>query len=289
MIRPACIRLKLTLPSVLVFLIAAPAMGHGDLTDQISEINAKIRMNPVSAEFYLKRAELHRLQGRDTEAVADYDRAEKLDPKLSGVHLGRARLLLASSRFAEAKAELDTFLASHPAHVDAIVTLGRVEAGRGRYLIAAEHFARAIALSPQPELEYYAERAAALAAAGGKHVSDALRCLDEGMTRLGNLPALGLVAVDLEVKLERFDAALTRLDGLSAVSHRKDAWLARRGDIFMAAGRSGEARQAWRSALDAIEKLPPHVRGTKTTAERAEKLTRLLAEAPSRQSWTRQQ
>src|SRR5688500_6546351 len=76
------------------------------------------------------------------------------------VHLGRARMLLPRPRFSEAKAAADKFLAAHPDNVEAIVTLGKIESGRGQFLVAAGHHARAIALSPRPEPEYYAERAA---------------------------------------------------------------------------------------------------------------------------------
>ena len=186
-------------------------------------------------------------------------------------------MFLASGRFDDAKAALDKFIAASPEHVDALVTRARVGVKRGKPLAAADDFARAIALSPRPEPEFYIERAQALLAAGDDRIADALRCLDEGTARLGNLPTLGLYAIELEVRQKHFGGALARLDKLSATSPRKEAWLERRGDILSTAGRLEDARQAYRAGGEAILALPANRRVTKATAELEERLKQKAA------------
>ena len=254
------------------------AWAHGDLHEQIDSVTAQIKASPEEAALYLKRAELYRLHEDWPAAAADYDRATQLAPGLLVVHLGRGRMLLAQGRFDEAKAELNQFVAGNPGHVDGFVTRARIEVKRGKPLAGAEDFARAIALSARPEPEVYLDRAQALAAAGGEHVAEALSCLDAGTAKLGNLPTLGLYAIELEVKRKEFDSALSRLERLSAVSPRKEAWIERRGDILRLANRPDPAQQAYRQALAAIAALPARARETKATAELQKRLTGKLAE-----------
>ena len=253
------------------------AFAHGDLHEQIVKVTTQIQKSPDSADLYLKRAELNRLHEAWPAAAADYDRAEKLAPTAVGIHLGRGKMLLATGHLDDAKAALDKYIAGKPEHIDGLVTRARVEALRKKPLAAADDFARAIALAPRPEPEFYLERAQALAAAGDDHLPGALRCLDDGTAKLGNLPTLGLYAIDLELRRKNFDAALTRLDTLSAGSPRKEAWLERRGDILTAAGRLDEARQSYLGAQEAIRALPQQRRLTRATIELEERLKQKAA------------
>ena len=257
--------------------LAGVAFAHGDLHEQIANVTAQIRKSPDSADLYLKRAELHRLHEEWPAAAADYNRAEQLAPTAVATHLGRGKLLLATGRLDEAKAELGKFIAANPGHVDALVTRARVETKRKEPLAAAGDFARAIALAPRPEPEFYLERAQSLAAAGDDHIAEALRCLDDGTEKLGNLPTLGLYAIELDLRRKNFDAALARVEKLSAGSPRKEGWLERRGDILTAAGRPGEARTAYAAASEALRALPAHRRATKATSELEERLKQKTA------------
>ena len=262
-------------------VLTVAALAHGDLHEQIANVTAQIQKNPESAELVLRRAELHRVHEDWLAAAADYDRAAHLAFGLAVVHLGRGKMLLSQGRFDKAQAELDQFLAGNPEHVDGFVTRARIEVKRGNQLAGADDFARAIALSPRPEPEYYLERAQALVAAGDAHIDAALSCLDEGMAKLGNLPSLGLDAVELETKAKRFDSALARLESLSAISPRKEAWLERRGDLLAQAGRTDEAQQAYRTASEAIIRLPQRLRATKAITDLEQRLkTKAASQTP---------
>jgi len=91
-----------------------------------------------------------------------------------------------------------------------------------------------------------------------------LRGLDEGINKLGPVVTLQLAAIDLELRRKNYDAALTRLDQITAKSERKEAWLVKRGEILKLAGRDDEARTAFNAALVAIEALPPAYRQSRT-------------------------
>jgi predicted negative regulator of RcsB-dependent stress response len=84
------------------------------------------------------------------------------------------------------------------------------------------------------------------------------------MDRLGPVAALVAAAIDLELTLKRYDAALARVDAAAARSPHPEAWLARRGEILEAAGRGHAAREAYAQALREIESRPPHRRATRS-------------------------
>src|SRR5437764_1158485 len=68
---------------------ASPAHAHGDLQPRIEALTAQIQGHPRDATLFLQRGELHRLDADAAAALADYDRAERLDPRLAAVHFWR--------------------------------------------------------------------------------------------------------------------------------------------------------------------------------------------------------
>jgi len=243
--------------SICLAFVASFARAHEGLHEQIDAVTAKIKRDPKNAVLYLQRGELYRLHREWARAAADYDRASRLQPTLTIVDLGRGKMLLESRRFRQAKIVLDRFLREQPRHVEGLVTRGRALARIGARLDAVNDFTEALASAPEPEL--YLERARVLAG-DERHIHEALLGLDEGIKQLGPLVTLELAAIELELRASNYDAALTRLDVITAQSERKETWLVRRGEILKASGRHEEARKAFSAALIAIDSLPPERR-----------------------------
>jgi tetratricopeptide (TPR) repeat protein len=245
--------------AICLALIPSFARAHEGLHEQIEAITARIKRDPKNAALYLQRGELYRLHREWSRAAADYDRASRLQPALTVVDLGRGKMLLEARRLRQAKFVLDRFLRQQPRNVEGLVTRGRVLARIGSRLDAANDFTEALASAPAPEPELYLERAQVLAG-DERYIKEALRGLDEGVKQLGPLVTLELAAIDLELRASNYDAALTRLDVITAQSERKETWLVRRGEILKSAGRHDEARKAFSAALVAIESLSPQHR-----------------------------
>jgi predicted Zn-dependent protease len=88
-----------------------------------------------------------------------------------------------------------------------------------------------------------------------------------------------LPALEIELKQNRVDAALARLDKVMAQSPRKETWLVRRGEILQQAGRTKEAVAAFQAAQKALDTLPPTRRTVPAMAELEQRLRKGLAEA----------
>jgi tetratricopeptide (TPR) repeat protein len=250
--------------------------AHTDIHEQIVAVTERIQQDPNNAALYLKRGELHRSHQDWDAALADYERAIQIDPDLSVVDLARGNLWLEAGQPKLAKIALDRFLAKQPTHAKALATRARALAQLGQGIAAAKDFTQAIGQSLNPAPEYYLERAQALASVGEEYIDQALQGLDEGITKLGPLVTLQLLAIDLELKKKRYDAALARLEEVAAQSQRKEMWLIRRGEIMEQAGRGREAYEAYAQALVAIESLPARHRQIKAMVEQEARLRAIL-------------
>src|SRR3954468_20383167 len=73
---------------------SAAAFGHGDLHERITALSEQIAAAPGKADLYLQRGEVYRNHEDWDLALADYDRADQLDPDNRVVVYARARLFL---------------------------------------------------------------------------------------------------------------------------------------------------------------------------------------------------
>lgn len=236
------------------------AWAHGDVHLQIEELTPKIKQAPT-AELHLKRGELHRLHEDYKAALADFAQAEKLDPELHTIFFARGRALFESGRLKPAKEALDYFIKKRPNHIEAHMVRGRVHTGLKDPEAAVKDYDRIVELTDKPSPDCFLERAEALMTLDRGDA--ALKSLDQGIERLGNLLALQKAAMDIELRFKRYDAALARVDRVMGGLQRKEVWQARRGEILDAAGRRDEANRAYSEALASMDLLSPHHRKTK--------------------------
>jgi tetratricopeptide (TPR) repeat protein len=267
----ACVR---PLLAAAFIVSATPAVwAHGDLHEQIAAASRALLAHPGEAARYLARGELYRAHHEVAPALADFAAALRLDPTLDAARLARARVLVEARRPAEAITDLDAFLATHPNHADALVVRARARAAVGRGREATSDYDRALGVADNPD--WFIERARTVRLWIGP--AAALDGLDDGIARLGPLVTLTLEAIDCELQLHRHDAALRRLDRLTAAAGPHPQWMVQRGTILLAAGRPSEGRAAFGAARAAIDALPPARRHTPQIAALSARATAALA------------
>lgn len=263
--------------AIVLSFASARSAAHDDIRAQIEAVTARISESPDDAHLFLKRGQLYQLRKAWKAGLADFDRAARLEPSLDSVDLARGRLLFDAGRPKPAEVSLNRFLRKHADAGAAWLTLARVHRRLGRHAEAALDFTRAIDHLNEPKPGHYLERARALAALGDDAIDLALRGLDDGIHRLGLLVTLQTYAIKLNLRVRDYDAALQRLETISARSRRKERWLAYRGDILMSAGRNAAARGAYERALAAIGILRPRHRMTKAVRVLDEHIRAALA------------
>jgi tetratricopeptide (TPR) repeat protein len=267
--------------SIIIFLFAFAIAAHDGLHEQIIALTEAIKKDPQNAALYLKRAELYRLHAEWKLSENDFSRAEKLDGKLAPVvNLGRGKLWFDTKQFSKAKLALGKFLAREPKSFEGILTMARVCAKLGQRSAAVKYFSEAIRLAPADSAEIYLERAETFASAG--RIDEAVRGLDAGIEKLGNLVTLQTAAIDLEVRRKNYDAALARLDQLAALMERKESFLLRRGEILFQAQRHCEARNSLLEARKLYDSLSDFRKKVRAVKEQITRLEKLLSKIPAK-------
>ena len=266
--------------AALALTIPSPSTAHGPTHRAIDEISARIHAGQASANDFLRRGELYRIERDWASAERDFTRAAQLDPRLSEVAVARAALLLDRGRPSRAKAATDRVLSDHPDHPEALRIRAQASIALGLPLEAARDLDRRIAVDPRPTPDHYIERARLLAGCGEGFLGRAVRGLDEGIARFGSIVSLEFFAIELETRQGKYDSALMRLEAIAPQFDRKELVLERRGEILAAAGRGGEAREAFQAALAEIESGPSERRGSKATRELEVRLRALVEETP---------
>jgi tetratricopeptide (TPR) repeat protein len=255
----------------LALLLAWPATGL--TADRLTELSAEIAKQPANAALLLRRAEIHDQRGDLASAMADLDLAAALPQGAQPANVAAGELLHRQQQFAAALERLDLALRIDAGDPRALRTKGRVLVALRRMSEAAVVQRRLLAVLPAPEPDDYVELAQSLATGANRPGKlAALRVLDQGIARLGPVVSLQGLAMELELELRRWDAAIRRVDTLAAASPRQDIWLKRRGEILLQAGRRGQARQAFLAALQALDRLGPDMRRAPAIQELAAEL-----------------
>ena len=239
---------------------AGRVLAHEDLLARISLLTAQISTNRDNVKALIQRGDTYRLHGSLKESQGDYAAAAKLAPNSAALLFGRAQLSVALGEDAAARTAFDEFISRFPTNRAALFCRARVLTRLGERRSAIVDYSRGIALLDSLSLEEFLERASLQAAESG--ADEAIKGLDEGLARWGWVVAFQQVAMDYELKRQRPDQALARLETIIARANRKETWLARKGEILVAAGKPREAQVAFSTTLEAIDALPPRMRGS---------------------------
>jgi Flp pilus assembly protein TadD len=127
----------------------------GDTGAAIVAYDRATELLPSHSEAWFRAGALVYTLGHKEEAIGCFRRAAATGPKTSFGRLGRARVLLAEDRDADAERALRRLLALHPDNAMAHDLLGNLLADAGRFDEARKHFEHAIALAPLMAGTYY--------------------------------------------------------------------------------------------------------------------------------------
>lgn len=269
--------------------VPAVAARHDGVAEKLAALDREIAKAPTDARLWFARAEFSRLEGNWRAALADLDRAARLDPSLERVDLARARVRFEGGDVARAVELVQRYLARRPADREGQELLARASDALGDAAAASNAWDAAVALAPHdPDLRF--EQARQRFARGGAHREIAIAQCDAGVAVTGAV-ALEELALRFEVELAAFDAALRRVARLADRSPRPEIWRERATELLERAGRFDAARAACIELERELARLPAARRRLPATndlrariTERRERLSAMTAPLPSTQS-----
>ena len=259
----------------LCLALAGGLQAHGDLEGRIGDLKAEIVQDPGDGARKLALADLLFQEGNFEETLAVLTDIDHVEPGKFPTGKLRGSALLALHHPAAAREAFDRFLTRYPGDVAAMLFRARALSALSETDAALNDYRAVLRLSVTPEPDLFQEAAAALASAG--HPDEALTVLDRGLKTLGLIPSLAQRALDLEVSLKRFDAALTRVETMQHSAPRPEQWIAKRAAILTSACRIRESREAWQALLTHLAGLPSGERGSHAMCRLAEEAREGLA------------
>ena len=260
---------------LVVLLPATSAWSHGAFHERLHELTAALESNPRDARLHFELAKIFCQHEDWPFALASADSADEFQPNTHPTDLLRGEVELARGEPRRALAALDRHLAAHPSSPPALVLRARARAALADATGALADYRAVLRANVRPEIDHVREAAAALTNQGDR--AEAADALARAIAMHGPDPALLSQALELEIALGRFAAALSRVDALQASAPRAEPWLARRAQILAQAGDSGAARTAWITLQRHLETLPTLERGSSPLRALAEQARTALA------------
>jgi tetratricopeptide (TPR) repeat protein len=250
-------------------------LGHGAFHDRIAYVTAAVENNPSDPLLPFELANLHRQHGDVQLSLQNLDRVDALAPGKFLTDLLRGEAWLVANEFAKAKEALDRQIVSHPESARAWMLRARAERQLGQDAASLADYREALKRTASPEPDLVQEVADALATRDCQ--KEAAQVLAAGIEKLGKIPSLVLRALDLEIAMKNFDAALRRVEEARQSAPRPEPWMARRAAVLAQAGRIEESRAAWKALAEHLDSLPDQERTSAAMSRLAEETRQALA------------
>ena len=268
------------LVGLLLLVHPSSTLAHGGYNDLIDAQTRKVEQNPSDVGLRFELANLHGLHGDLALALKDLDRVDALARGKFLTDFLRGQAYFVARDFARAKDALERQLLSHPESAHAWLLKARAERELGQHETSLADYREALKRTESPEPDIVQEVAGALAARGNKE--EAAQVLAAGIERLGKIPSLMLRALDLEIEIKNFDAALRRIEEAREAAPRPEPWMARRAAVLGQAGRLEESRAAWKALLAHLDALPEHDRTSRAMVQLAAEARKAMEQDQSR-------
>ena len=246
--------LHAALPALLVLglTFAGSVAAHDD--PDIHNATALINEHPGRTDPVLKRGQMYRMNGEFKKALADVDRAQRMDPGNRQITMERARVLSALGRNTEAEKELDRLVEDENRDVKlgALAERAAVRAKLGRKEAAIEDLDKVI--EEQPALQLYLSRGEILVDNG--QLAEAAAGYREGLARLGSSGFLlnqGLIRV--VIAREHYNEAKKLASEQIDQAQVKTPWLLLLAKIYRLMEQPEDAQRALTDAMSEANRV----------------------------------
>ncbi|HQS57230.1 MAG: hypothetical protein B7Y56_00315 [Gallionellales bacterium 35-53-114] len=248
---------------ILLFSLPLSAWSHGDLHDQIDKISQHIHSGKPEAALYLKRGQLYLQHGNYPDAIVDLGKSMELDPKLKVAHYHLAQAYLAEGSSDTAEQHIKLFLKSLGPDTYGGLSrgyglLGKIHQKKNEHMEAVQAFEKSLKNNTLPAPVDYLQIARSYVKSGQQYQQKAIDILDQGIVRLGPVVTLQEEAIELELLLGNYDAALGRVETLRSQGISDANIFFKQASVMSKAGRFEEAQGCYKKALAEIERLPAY-------------------------------
>ena len=245
-----------------IFAICLPLLvhAHGDAHDRLKTLDQQIQQHPGNADLHLKRGRIYLEENHLAEARSDLEKVLALDPSKLGAHYFLAEVLFNSEHHDLAEKHAQQFVQANErnnfgAQSRGYWLIGQTRMARHQVEAAIQAYKMAIAAKPDLTPDQYTLFVEACLAARGSHLDEALRLLDARLANPGSPDWIQDMAIDVELKAGRTDAAFARLDAMIASKKRLPFLYAQKASLQFDVGHFSEAEKSLHLARSAFSTL----------------------------------
>jgi len=265
--------------TVSLLLLAQAVCAHGDVSEKIRQLNAKVAVEPDNLQWRFQRGVQWLLNQHADDALDDFNVVAARDPMYPQIYfyLARSHAMEGNRDDALAAFEMAVMLSADNAEAQKDVLIQRASflQQQKRYAAAADDWRRVLQLAQHPQSDWWLLAARNLYVAGAR--DKAMQLLDESMLKMGPVLLFEEQQIDWLLAQQKNDAALQRLDQLVARSERPELWLIRKGDVLLANNDKTQALEHFQQALDRFAQLPDHVKQRPATRQQLQQLQNKIA------------
>lgn len=242
--------------AALLLSLSSFAWSHPGAHEQIEQLSQGIEQDHNNQSLYTRRGLAYSNDGQLDKALSDYKKAasmgdaEKLDHDMGVVFYRQGK-------HAEALEHFDRFLRSFPKSAPTYEYRARVQRDVGNYSAAIEDLQLFLSLRSRPTPGHYVSASELFLEIDDESYVAAIEVLDQGMQRLGVVPQLQRRAIELELRQNRPDGALQRMQSLEDVLGGGPSWQVDMAELLMKTGDKQQARVYVEKAANELKALRP--------------------------------
>lgn len=226
-------------------------------------MNSQLTASPHNSRLHVRRASLLLENEQPALALEAIVRAHTLGADSLSIALIEAKALLALHRSAESLA----ILAAYPPTVPVLSQRVLALHASGESGAAIAECRTLLATDPDPDIAFLA----AEILIETHDTPAAIKLLDSALPAESRPSSIELRALEYEISLKSWNAALARTARHISSSPRPEPWIARRAEILTLAGRTADATTTWQNLLTTIRNLPPSIRASHAMLQLAQK------------------
>lgn len=248
----------------LLFFLAWETIGfaHGDIHIAIKQVTQEIKMAPDSAILYFNRGQLYKSDGDFENSKKDFEYAFSMDERLDRVDFELAKLYLEHGYLYDAHQHIDLFLEHYPKHGVARFTRSLILSAEEKNGAALDEMKMAISDMEAPESEHFLLAAQTELVIDSQRIDAALDWFQEGEKVLGRSIVLAEKYIDLSMKYEQWDLAMSKVEEVLSYFPRKEKWLLKKAQIYTLSGQKELAKNFYVQTINTIQQLPRKFRNT---------------------------
>lgn len=242
--------------ALVLLSLSSIAWSHPGAHQQIEQLSQGIKQDPDNQSLYARRGLAYSNDGQLDKALSDYKQAASMGDPIKFAH-EMGVVYYRQGKHAEALEYFDRFLNSFPNSAPTYEYRARVQRDVGNYPAAIKDLQHFLSLRSRPTPGHYISASELFLEMDENGYVAAIDVLDQGMQRLGVVPHLQRRAIELELRQNRPDEALKRLQSLETVLGGGPNWQVDMAELLMKTGDKQQARVYVEKAEEDLKALRP--------------------------------